>query len=97
MRYLQGWPVSQTSRSASGNVSTRTIRAGWAVTYLEDGLHLRELRPGMFACQHLDNKATDTPDVGFLRICCLLDDFRCHPEHRSLQRRPVCSVTREQV
>lgn len=97
MRYLQGWPVSQTSRSASGNVSACAIQADVTEAYLEDGLHLRELRPGMFACQHLDNKATDTPDVGFLRICGLLDDFRCHPEHRSLQRRPVCSVTREQV
>lgn len=63
--------------------------------YLEDSLHLRELCPGMLACQHLDNEAADTPDIGFLRVRCLLDHFRCHPEHGSLQRGPVGSVTRQ--
>jgi ribosome assembly protein YihI (activator of Der GTPase) len=54
-------------------------------THLEDGLHLRELWERMLGGEHLDNEASDTPDVCFTRIDYLLDDFRRHPENRALQ------------
>jgi hypothetical protein len=52
--------------------------------HLEDGLHLRELWERMLASEHLDNEASDTPDVCLTGIGHLLNDFRCHPENRTL-------------
>jgi len=58
---------------------------GGACAYLEDGLHLTELRPRMFAGQHLDDQAPHAPDVCFTCIRCLFYDFGCHPENGALQ------------
>ena len=30
-------------------------------------------------------------------MCCLLDDLRRHPEHRTLQRRPVCTISGQRL
>ena len=51
---------------------------------LEDGLHLRELRPGVLACEHLDDEAADGPDVGFDGVPGLFDYFGRHPEDGAL-------------
>lgn len=32
-------------------------------TYLEDGLHLRELGEWMLTCEHFDDKASNTPNI----------------------------------
>ena len=58
---------------------------GGIYIYLEDGLHLGELSPRVFTSQHLNYQTTHTPDVSFLRIGGLLDDFRRHPEDRTLK------------
>lgn len=50
-------------------------------TDLEDGLHLSQLRPGMLACQHLDDQTTHAPNVCFGGVACLFDDLGCHPKH----------------
>ena len=58
-------------------------------TDAEDRLHLRQIRPGMRARQHLDDETTERPDVGFARVRSLFHDFGRHPVHRSLQRRSM--------
>lgn len=62
----------------------QSVQSG-ETTHLEDGLHLRELWERMLASEHLNNEASDTPDVCFTGIGHLLDDFRRHPENRTLQ------------
>lgn len=51
----------------------------------------------MLAREHLDDEAADAPDIGFEGVRLLLHDLGRHPEHRALQGRPVCAVTREQI
>lgn len=58
-------------------------------SYLEDGLHLVELSPGVFSREHLDDQTPDAPYVGLLRVCHLLDDFGSHPIDRALERRAM--------
>ena len=64
---------------------------------LEDGLHLGELWPRVFASQHLDDQAANTPDIRFERVCLLLYDLWRHPEDGALEGWAVCAVAREQV
>lgn len=52
--------------------------------YLEDGLHLVQLRVWVFTSEHLDNQAPDTPNVRLFGIGGLFNDFRRHPEYRAL-------------
>ena len=55
-----------------------------AMVYLEDGLHLVQLRVWVFTSEHLDNQAPDTPNVRLFGIGGLFNDFRRHPEYRAL-------------
>lgn len=50
----------------------------------EYSLHLCELGPWVFAREHLDDQTADTPNVSFMRVSTLLDDFGGHPEYRTL-------------
>ena len=52
---------------------------------LEDGLHLVELCPRVLAREHLDDEAAYGPDVRFLCVGGLLDDFGGHPEDGALE------------
>jgi hypothetical protein len=54
--------------------------------YLEDGLPLVELGPGVLSRKHLDDQAPDAPYVGLFGVCDLLDDFGSHPINRALER-----------
>lgn len=54
-------------------------------TNLEDGLHLRELGIRVLSGQHLDDETAHAPDVGLLRVRCLLHHLGCHPEHGALE------------
>ena len=63
--------------------------------HLEYGLHLRELRPRVFAGEHLDDETADAPDVRLVGVRGLLHDLGCHPEHGALQGRPVCLIAYE--
>lgn len=75
--------VSHTrGREGSNDAATRE-------TYLEDGLHLVELSPGVFSREHLDDQAPDAPYVGLLRVRHLFDDFGSHPIDRALERRTM--------
>lgn len=65
--------------------------------YLEDGLHLVELSPGVFSRKHLDDQAPDAPYVGLLRVCHLFDDFGSHPIDRALERRTMQAVPWHEV
>jgi hypothetical protein len=47
--------------------------------YLENGLHLIQLSPGVLSRKHLDDQTTNTPYVGFLRVRDLLDHLGGHP------------------
>ena len=58
---------------------------GGVGAYLENGLHLTELRPWMFASQHLDDQAPHAPDICLTCVRGLFYDLRCHPENRALQ------------
>lgn len=58
---------------------------GGFYAYLENGLHLTELRPRMFTSQHLDDQASHAPDVCFARVRRLFYDFGCHPKNGALQ------------
>jgi hypothetical protein len=69
-------------------MSVRTIRS-CKNGYLEDGLHLVELSPGMLSREHLNDQAPNTPYVGLLSICDLFDDFGSHPIDRALERRTM--------
>lgn len=61
-------------------------RAGIATaTNLEDGLQLCQAWMRMTTREHLNDEAAQRPNVGFAGICCLTDDFRCHPEDRALE------------
>ena len=71
------------SAERAGDRKPNSVRSLCA--YLEDGLHLAELRPRMFASQHLDDQASHAPDVCFTCICRLFHNFGCHPENRALQ------------
>ena len=57
---------------------------GGVYAYLEDGLHLTQLRPRVFASQHLDNQAPHAPYVCFTCVRRLFHNFRRHPEHGAL-------------
>jgi len=70
-----------------GRERVRMMR--WRESYLEDGLHLVELSPGVFSREHLDDQAPDAPYVGLLRVCHLFDDFGSHPIDRALERRTM--------
>lgn len=52
--------------------------------YLENGLHLIQLSPGVLSCKHLNNQTTDTPYVSLLRVRDLFDDLGGHPVDRAL-------------
>ena len=60
--------------------------------YLEDGLHLVELSPGMLSREHLDDQATDAPYISLLRVCDLFDDFWSHPIDGALEGRTVKAI-----
>ena len=66
-------------------------------SYLEDGLHLVELSPGVFSREHLDDQASDAPYVGLLRVCYLFDNFGSHPIDRALERRTMQAVPWHEV
>lgn len=55
------------------------------VPYLEDGLHLGQLRPWMFAREHLDDETSNAPNVRRARVRLLLYHFGRHPKYRALQ------------
>jgi hypothetical protein len=57
--------------------------------YLEDGLHLVELGPGVLSCEHLDDQTTDAPYISLLSVCDLSDDFGSHPIDGALEGRTV--------
>lgn len=65
--------------------------------YLEDGLHLVELSPGMLSREHLNDQAPDAPYVGLLRIRNLFDDFGSHPIDRALERRTMQAIPWHEV
>lgn len=64
-------------------------------THFEYGLHLRELRPRVFAGEHLDDETAYAPNVRLVGVRGLLYDLGCHPKHGALQGRPVCLVAYE--
>jgi hypothetical protein len=66
-----------------------------SVAYFEDGLHLGQLRPRVFSGKHFNHQATHAPYVRFVSVGCLFHNLRCHPKHRSLQRRPVHPFTKQ--
>ena len=66
-------------------------------SYLEDSLHLGQMRPWVLSGEHLDDQAANTPDIGLERVRLLLDDLRRHPEHGALKRWTVCTVARKQI
>lgn len=68
--------------AAFGKVRTSICRApGAAAANLEDRLQLRAIRVWVGARHHLDDQAAERPDVGFLGVRRLADDFGRHPEH----------------
>ena len=75
----------------------RNGRRGIAHADLEYRLHLVELRPGVLAREHLDDEAADGPDVGFLGVGGLFDDFGRHPEDGTLEGGTVKAVAGHQV
>ena len=66
------------------------------VTYPEDCLHLVEFRPWVLASQHLNHKATNTPDIGFPCVRSTLNDFGCHPIDRALHWRTMGAGTTDE-
>lgn len=46
----------------------------------------------MFTGQHLDDNASNTPDVGLRGVAALLDDLWCHPENRALERYTITAT-----
>lgn len=75
--------VSRQSRRGAGATDSGMIVGFHA--YLEDGLHLTQLRPRVFASQHLDDQAPNAPDVCFTCVRRLFHDFGCHPEDGTLE------------
>jgi hypothetical protein len=65
--------------------------------YLEDGLHLVELGPGMFSCEHLDDQAPNAPYISLLCVRDLFDNLGGHPINRALERRTVQSIPWHEV
>jgi hypothetical protein len=57
--------------------------------YLEDGLHLVELSPGMLSSKHLDDQATDAPYISLFRVSDLSYNFWSHPIDGALEGRSV--------
>ena len=90
-------PGHETRGLASARAAGTKLKRRRSITHLEDGLHLRELRPGVLAGEHLNDKAAHAPDVCFLGMPSLFHHFRGHPEDRSLERWTVHSVSDEEI
>ena len=91
-RYVRGysWLGGRTDlgnrrQSPHGAQTANSRMVGGVRAYLENGLHLTELRPWVLTSQHLDDQAPHAPDVCLTRVCRLFYDLRCHPENRTLQ------------
>jgi hypothetical protein len=89
---LELWPIYEPSQCLQPVSYTLTI-----LSYLEDGLHLRELWVWVLAREHLYDQAAHAPDVSLLRISSLFDHLGRHPEHRALERGPVSAVARKEI
>ena len=77
--------------------STKRGQKLFEARYLEDGLHLIELGPGMFSRKHLDDQAPNAPYISLLCVRDLFDNLRCHPIDRALERRTVQSIPGHEI
>lgn len=84
----KGWVASHWRSQSVQNVSHRR-RNGYMWEYLEDGLHLVELSPGVLSCEHLDDQTTDAPYISLLGVCDLSDHLGSHPIDGALEGRTV--------
>lgn len=81
-----GWPCG-----ARANLVNACIRifssppAAWETAYLENRLHLRELREWVLAREHLDDETAKTPNICLACVRGLLDNLGGHPEYGALQ------------
>lgn len=68
-------------------------RPGFLFADSVDCLQLTAGGEGMRAGEHLDNKTSQTPNVGLLGVDCLLNHFRGHPVNATLHGDSVCVAT----
>lgn len=81
-----------------GNKRERDARQGMErYPYFKDGLHLGQLGPWMFAREHFDDETSNAPNVRCARVSLLLYHLGRHPKYRTLQRRSVHALSREEI
>ena len=51
----------------------------------------------MFPREHFDDQTADAPNVRRARVRFLLYHFGRHPKHRTLQRRSVHALSRQEI